>query len=157
MRSLLICLVAAFTVATTSSLPASQAEPSLEEQFRTLETRWMDALAARDVKVLEETLAREFTIIGAGSTLDDVAADRRQWLDVGLKRQFPRHDVRIVKVTRAGETAVVQCILTGEYPPMPWIPKGGTLRFLVTDTWIMRDGRWQVLARHSSLPPEAAR
>jgi hypothetical protein len=50
---------------------------------------------------------------------------------------------------------VVQCVLKGDYPPMPWIPEGGTLEFLITDTWIHRDGRWQVIARHSSLPAEA--
>ena len=142
---------------TTPGGLAAQSEPSIEEQFRRLEVRWMDALAAKDVKILEDTLAREFTIIGAGSTVGDLTSDRQQWLALSQKRPWPKHDVRIVKVTRAGDAAVVQCVLTGEYPPMPWIPKGGTLRLLTTDTWVQRDGRWQVLARHSSLPAEASR
>jgi hypothetical protein len=136
---------------------AAQTGPSLEAQFHQLEQRWMDALANKDVAVLEATLAQGFTIIGAGSTLDDPATGRHEWLDVGLKRPFPKHTVKIIGVTRAGDTAIVQCILTGDYPPMPWIPKGGTLQFLITDTWILRDSRWQVLARHSSLPPEPKR
>lgn len=136
---------------------AAQPEPSLEQQFHKLELRWMDALADKDVAVLEDTLAPGFTIIGAGSTLDDATTTRQQWLDVALKRPWPKHTVKIVKVTRAGDTVIVQCILTGEFPPMPWIPKGGTLQFLTTDTWVQRDGRWQVLARHSSLPPEPKR
>ena len=135
---------------------AAQPQLSPEEQFHQLEVQWMDALAGKDAKVLEATLAPGFTIIGAGSTFEDAVATRQQWLDVGLKRPFPKHTVKILKVTRSGDTAIVQSILTGEYPPMPWIPKGGTLQFLITDTWIQRDGRWQVLARHASLPATPA-
>lgn len=116
----------------------------------------MDALAAKDAAALEAMLAREFTIIGVGSIPADATSNRQQWLDLALKRPFPRHDVRMLQVTRAADVAVVQCILTADYP-MPWIPNGGTLQLLVTDTWILRDGRWQVLARHSSLPPESAK
>jgi hypothetical protein len=146
----LVVIVSAFA---NGGWSAAQPDPSLNVQFHQLEVRWMDALANKDVAVLEDTLAPGFTIIGAGSTVDDAATGRQQWLDVGLKRPFPKHTVKIVGVTRTGDTAVVQCILTGDYPPMPWIPKGGKLQFLVTDTWILREGRWQVLARHSSLPP----
>ena len=115
----------------------------------------MDALAAKDKEKLEATLAAEFSIIGAGSTLDDVVGERGPWLEVAMQRPWPKHEVRILKVTRFGEAAVVQCVLTGDYPPMPWIPEGGTLRFLTTDTWVHLDRHWQVIARHSSLPPKA--
>ena len=134
--------------------PAFASDPaaSAEERFRALELKWMDALAGKDTGVLEQVLAEEFTIIGAGSPLGDPVATRRQWLDVGLKRPFPKHAVRVLSVHELGNVAVVHCILTADYPPMPWKPEGGTLDFLVTDTWVNRDGRWQVVARHSSLP-----
>lgn len=135
----------------------SQAGSSPEQQFHALEVRWMDALSAKDAATLEEMLAPGFTIIGAGSTLDNATATRQEWLEVGLKRPFPKHTVKILNVTRVGETAVVQSILTGDYPPMPWVPKGGTLQFLTTDTWVQREGKWQVLARHSSVPPAPGR
>ena len=153
---LLAGLVALVGMFADSRPLVQQSATAIEEQFHKLEIRWMDALSNKDVPVLEETLAPGFTIIGAGSTLDDATATKEQWLAVGLKRPFPRHTVKILKVSRVGDTAVVQCILTGEYPPMPWIPKGGTLQFLITDTWIQREGRWQVLARHSSLPTAPA-
>ena len=154
---LFVGFVALVGVFARSGWSAAQPGPSLETQFHQLEQRWMDALANKDAAVLEEILAPGFTIIGAGSTLDDPATGRQQWLEVGLKRPFPKHTIKIISVTRAGDAAVVQCILTGDYPPMPWVPKGGTLQFLITDTWILRDSRWQVLARHSSLPPEPKR
>lgn len=138
-------------LATGSSL-ADDPRIAPEERFRALELKWMDALADKNVGVLEEVLAKEFTIVGAGSSLEDPIATRRQWLEVGLKRPFPKHAVRVLSVHELQDAAVVHCILTADYPPMPWIPEGGTLNFLVTDTWVHRDGRWQVVARHSSLP-----
>ena len=153
MQKSLVAVAVIVSSLATAAMSPRQAE-SLEERFRLLETRWMDALASKDAKTLESLLAREFTIMGLGSTLEDPTTTRREWLDVGLKRPFPKHQVKIIDVTDAGDTAVVQCILTADYPPMPWIPEGGTLRVLVTDTWILRDGRWQVLARHASRPAE---
>lgn len=136
----------------TASALADDLQVAPEERFRELELKWMDALADKDAGALEQLLAEEFTIIGAGSPLEDPIATREQWLEVGLARPFPRHTVRVLSVHELAHAAVVHCILTADYPPMPWIPEGGTLSFLVTDTWVYRDGRWQVVARHSSLP-----
>ena len=142
-------------LAAVSALPgASQTAP--HERFRLLERKWMTALADKNVAVLQKMLAREFTIIGVGSSVEDPTSTRQQWLDVALKRPFPKHEVRVLSVHQLPQAAVVQCVLTGDYPPMPWIPQGGTLNFLVTDTWVYRDGRWQVVARHSSLPEKVA-
>ncbi len=144
----------AFLMALLTALPAFADKPSItpEEQFLQLELKWMDALAEKDVAVLEKTLATEFTIIGVGSTAEDAIGTRQEWLEVGLKRSFPKHQVRILKVHQLSKVAVVHGVLTADYPPMPWAPKGGTLSFLITDTWVHRDERWQVVARHSSLP-----
>ena len=131
---------------------ASSPDVAPEERFRDLELRWMDALAEKDAAALDQILAEEFTIIGAGSSLEEPVATRQQWLDVGLKRPFPKHAVRVLAVHQLDGVAVVHCVLTADYPPMPWTPEGGTLNFLVTDTWVYRDARWQVIARHSSFP-----
>ena len=155
-KGLLVGWLIVVSVVSSLAWPGEQEGASPEEQFHTLEVGWMDALASKDLPALEATLAPGFTIIGAGSTISDATSSRQQWLDLALKRPFPKHTVKILKVTRSGETAVVQCILTGDYPPMPWTPTGGTLQFLITDTWIQREGKWQVLARHSSLPPAPA-
>jgi hypothetical protein len=145
---------AVFSLGLLATVSALAGDPKIapEERFRELELKWMDALANKNVNALEQILAREFTIIGAGSPLEDPIATRQQWLEVGLKRPFPKHAVRVLSVHELQGAAVVHCILTADYPPMPWIPEGGTLNFLVTDTWVNRDGRWQVVARHSSLP-----
>lgn len=122
------------------------------EEFTRLERLWMDALAAKDEPTLQRILASEFTIIGAGSTVEDVVGDRVSWLRLALSRPFPKHEVTNVRVTRAADVAVVQCVLSADYPPSSLTPEGGRLQFLTTDVWVKRESGWRVLTRHSSLP-----
>ena len=139
---------------------ASQSAPAVTDvaEFTRLELQWMDALAAKDEATLQALVAPEFRIIGAGSTAEDLTNDRASWLRVGLSRPFPRHEVSNVKVTRLADVAIVQCVLSVTYPPRSLTPEGGRLDFLTTDVWAKRDGRWQVVSRHSSLPrPPVAR
>lgn len=125
------------------------------EHFTTLERQWMDALAAKDEPTLQRMMAQEFSITGAGSTTDDPGGDRASWIRLALSRPFPKHDLSKVRVTRVDDVAVVQCLLSGTYPPKSLTAEGGRLQFLVTDVWVQREGRWQVLTRHASLalPP----
>ena len=155
-RAHFVAAVFSLGLLATASALAGDPQIAPEERFRELELKWMDALAEKDTAVLESILAKEFTIIGVGSNLDDPVGTRQEWLDVGLKRPFPQHKVRVLKVHQLPEFAVVHAVLTADFPPMPWIPEGGTLNFLITDTWVYRDGRWQVIARHSSLPAKSS-
>jgi hypothetical protein len=147
--------IVVFVVATSLLTACASSEPppvADVDHFSALEKRWMDALAAKDVHTLEELLAPEFSIIGAGSTADRRTASRASWLEVGLKRPFPRHNITDVRVTLLGAAAVVQLNLTGDYPPNSLTIEGGTVTFLITDVWVNRAGKWQVVSRHSSLP-----
>ena len=149
-----IVLYAVVIAACVVSAASSGAQRSAEEQFLELEQGWLDALAKKDAAKLEATLAPEFTIVGAGSTAGNMVGDRAGWLKLSGLRPWPRHEVKIVKVNKIDRTAVVHCVLTAEYPPNSITSKGGLITFLVTDTWVERGGRWQVLSRHSSLPAE---
>ena len=147
--------VIAYVVVIAASLicaASAGAQRSPEDQFLELEQGWMDALAKKDMAKLEATLAPEFTIVGAGSRADDMVGDRASWLRLAGLRPWPRHEVKVVKVNKLDRTAVVHCVLAAEYPPNSITAKGGLITFLVTDTWVERGGRWQVLSRHSSLP-----
>jgi len=135
------------------TLPAQSGPPAPDvEQFTQLERQWMDALAAKDEATLQKIVADEFTIVGAGSTPDALTTDRASWMRVALLRPFPKHEISNVRVTRFGDVAIVQCVLTGVYPPKSLTPEGGSLTFLTTDVWANRRGAWQVVSRHSSLP-----
>lgn len=141
----------AVVVASLICAASVNAQGSVEEQFRELEQGWMDALAKKDVVKLEATLAPEFTIVGVGSSAGDMVGHRADWLKLSSRRPWPRHEVKIIKVNKLDSIAVVHCVLVGEYPPQSITAKGGVITFLVTDTWVERGGRWQVLSRHSSL------
>jgi len=146
-------VMAAFVVTAQPAAPGDDVAA-----FTRLELQWMDALAAKDQAALESLLAPEFSIVGVGSTVDDFTSDRASWLRLAVARPWPKHEVRHVKVTRVGETAVVQLVLSGTYPPKSLTQEGGKLDFLVTDVWARRQGTWQVVSRHSSLPrPPVAR
>jgi hypothetical protein len=145
-----------FWLALSLTLTAQPGAPqSRIEEFTRLERQWMDALAAKDEAALQKIVAPEFTIVGAGSTPDDMVTDRASWMRVALLRQFPKHEVTNLRVTRVSDVAIVQCVLTGTYPPKSLTQEGGTLTFLTTDVWANRSGAWQVISRHSSLaqPP----
>jgi hypothetical protein len=129
--------------------PAAAADVA---EFTRLELQWMDALAAKDETTLQAIVAPEFKIIGTGSTVDGLTTDRTAWMRVGLARPFPKHEVSNVQVTRVADVAIVQFVLSGTYPPRSLTPEGGRLDFLTTDVWAKRDGKWQVVSRHSSLP-----
>lgn len=154
-RSRLVVAMFSLGLLVMGSAFAGDPKIAAEERFRELELKWMDALAEKNIDVLGQVLAEEFTIIGVGSSLEDPIGTRQHWLALALKRPFPKHAVRVLSVHELPGVAVVHCVLTAVYPPMPWKPEGGTLNFLVTDTWVYRDGRWQVVARHSSLPVES--
>jgi len=143
-------LALSLTFAAQPGAPASDVE-----EFTRLERQWMDALAAKDEATLAKIVAPEFTIVGTGSTPDDMVADRASWMRIALLRPFPKHEVTNLRVTRVGGVAIVQCVLAGIYPPKSLTQEGGTLRFMTTDVWANRSGSWQVISRHSSLaqPP----
>lgn len=150
-KVILIAFLALLPTAVVAQDTATAAA-TVEEQFHQRELAWMNALADKNAQSLEAILAPEFSIIGATSSLEDPIGTREAWLSIGLKRPFPRHEVKILNVTTVGDTAVVQAALSATYPPSPFAPEGGPVSFLVTDTWVKRGGNWQVVTRHASFP-----
>lgn len=110
----------------------------------------MDAWRRLDYPRLEEILAPEFTLTSART---DQLVERDQWmrfLDQARNESFAYSDYRIDVF---GDAAVVRS-------RMRQVATLGDQRwddtFLLTDIWIRRNGRWQVVARHSSTPPSKA-
>ena len=141
--------VIAMIVAITIVARAQEADPP---DFLTLETAWAEALAGQNVEELEALLLQEFAIVGANSTIDDALGTRGSWLANAVKYPWPQHEVRVLRVSRDGDTAVVHAVWTADYPPRSITAEGGRLSFLISDTWVLRENSWRVLARHSSLP-----
>jgi hypothetical protein len=115
-----------------------------------LQNEWMAAWQRLDYDRLEEILAPEFTLTSARS---DRLVDRAEWLrllDQVRNESFEYSDF-IVQVFR--DAAVVKSRLSqvARVGTQPW-----NETFMLTDVWIRRNGRWQVVARHSSTPPAKA-
>ena len=123
---------------------------SEEQELIDLQVAWMDAWRREDREALEAILAPEFTLTSART---DQIADRAAWLgmlDRVKNESFEYNDFRIDVF---GDAAVVKSRLrqVARVDDKPW-----NATFMLTDVWIRRGGRWQVVARHSSTPPAKA-
>jgi ketosteroid isomerase-like protein len=112
-----------------------------------LQQEWMDAWRRDDRPRLEEILAPEFTLTSART---DQLVDRASWLgmlDQVRNESFTYEDMRVAVF----EDAAVVWSRLNQVATVDGKPWNAT--FMLTDVWIRRDGRWQVVARHSSTPP----
>jgi ketosteroid isomerase-like protein len=124
--------------------------PDLERTLVDLQHEWMDAWRRDDRARLEEILAPEFTLTSART---DRLVDRAEWLrllDTTRGVSFAYSDVHVQVF---GDAAVVKSRLTqvATVGGQPW-----NATFMLTDVWVRREGRWQVVSRHSSTPPSKA-
>ncbi len=115
-----------------------------EEEILRRANEWMEAVRQKDIEALESMLAREYMLQAPGIG----RMPRDQWLgaiDVYDIRSFEFDDVQVHIYE---STAVMRSRYTQEATY-----QGGdrSAEFLVTDVWNRRDGRWQVVTRHTSV------
>ncbi|MGH9824668.1 MAG: DUF4440 domain-containing protein [Blastocatellia bacterium] len=128
--------------AATTTAPSSP-----DQEFLKLEQDWMGAVGKHDQDSLRKLTADEFTLTSAYSTgdLSNKADFLKNAAEVnGL--EFTYHDFA---VHTYGDLAVVKTRLKSSYTA------GGQERggdFLITDVWVKKEGQWQMMTRHSSLP-----
>jgi ketosteroid isomerase-like protein len=108
----------------------------------------MEAWVGRDLNACAQILADEFVIV---SSLGGMLADKASWLEHAQGplegKTFAFEDFRIQQY---GDVVVVHCMYHQEATARgrDW---SGTFR--MTDVWVRRDGRWQVVSRHSTMLP----
>ena len=115
-----------------------------------LEREWMNAWLARDRDTCARILADDFLLTSARGVL----MTKAEWLaalDSIVGESFQWEEIR---VRPFGDVAVVHC-RTRQRASVAGHDWSG--RFLLTDVWVRRDGRWQVASRHGTGPlPDAA-
>lgn len=117
---------------------------STRERLAGAEQAWLDAYSANDRETLVHVLANEFALVlpdGTVVTRDDVIGGR----DLGgLLEGVPTRytDNRIIRVVRDW-----MAVISGTYAS-PHEARTPAERVGYTDTWVRRDGRWQLLASH---------
>lgn len=121
-----------------------------EQTLIDLQNAWMDAWRRLDYQRLDEILAPEFTLTSARS---DRLVDRAEWLRLLDQVRGESFEYSDFLVQIFGDAAVVKSRLSqvATVGDKPW-----NATFMLTDVWVRREGRWQVVARHSSMPPAKA-
>ena len=113
------------------------------------ERRWAESVATGDSSTVERILADDFLGVdpkGARYDKTKMIADTRN-----AQQYFVSNRLNEVKVRFYGDTAIAQ----GDES---WQRRTGERgRFVWTDTWIRRNGRWQIVAAEDLIAPESPR
>jgi len=123
------------------------ADEDAREELRQLEHEWMQAHQQRDEARLEDLVAEGFRFTAIH--LNPEPMSREQWMGAALGgytiTTFAFEDM---EVDVFGETAVI-------HSRYSQIASYSTVNlsnvFRLTDVWSKHSGRWQVVARHSSV------
>jgi ketosteroid isomerase-like protein len=112
------------------------------------ERQWAESVATGDTSAIERILADDFI----GVDPEGRQYSKQQMIDE--TRNAPKHFVsnhlNDVKVRFYGDTAIAHGSET-------WEKRSGEReRFVWTDTWIRRAGRWQIVAAEDLIAPEKA-
>lgn len=127
--------------------------PSVAQDVATitaLEDRWSRAFLNKDIAFLESIVAPEFEVHGwRGGRYAFTARDR--WMQGARTWDFKEHPSQVLHVRVYGDTAVatVKGKLVADLSGRPLRNN----EWVVTDTWLRRNGRWQVIFRYADTLP----
>jgi ketosteroid isomerase-like protein len=120
-----------------------------ERYIREGESQWAESVASGDSSVVERILADDFVGVDPGGKLYDKAkmiADTRD-----ASKYFASNHLNEVKIRFYGATAIAQ-------GNESWQRRTGERgRFVWTDTWLRRNGRWQIVGAEDLTVPEESR
>ena len=127
---------------------ATAAPDAQSDEIARLETKWGEAFVARDFDFIESIVAPEYRLVVAAPDGSFNIATRPGWM--ANAKAFTHHafTVETVDVNRAGDTAVASARGRWTVTMQPGT-QPRPIRFFVTDTWVRRDGKWQVIHRYS--------
>lgn len=131
---------------------ASQPRATREAAEKTLvalERKWMESLRQRDASALSQLISDDFTLVSPRLVV--AAGGRDKYFEHAMRElNLTSYDFEGLTVRLYGRTAVVSGRLrqSAGVAGEDW---GGS--YIFTDVWVARDGAWQVVSRHASLPP----
>ena len=118
-----------------------QNQKSAEQYIRDSEAQWAEASASGDTSVLQRILADDFIGVDPfdGSLYDKAKeiADTREHHSDYISNHLDQVNIRFF-----GNTAVAQG--SESWERRSGEPRRG--RFVWTDTWLLRNGKWQIVA-----------
>jgi hypothetical protein len=114
-----------------------------------LEREWRDALCSKDMEKLRDLVHPDFVLIGTRST-GPFMMHRDDWLDA-----IQRRDVDAIELEVRDATALDKVIVGTVQAKWRVKYLGRVIEdcVLLTDVWVLDEGRWQAIRRHSTPAP----
>ena len=136
--------VAAAPGADSAAAPASSAA-TLTEDIRAAENAWRIGLTGGDTVELGRITAPGFTMVGSTGPASTVTrANLMKQISQG-EVQADSSSVSDLTVNGSGDSATADLTFFWRVSRMGKAAKAETMK--VTDTWVKRDGRWQLASR----------
>jgi ketosteroid isomerase-like protein len=125
----------------------NSATADAERYIKESESQWAESVASGDTAPIKRFLADDFL----GVDVDGSHYDKAKAIaDLTAGHNFISNHLVDIKVRFYGDAAVAQ-------GSESWVRRNGNPkrgRFVWTDTWIKRDGQWQVVAAEDLIAPE---
>jgi len=122
-----------------------------ERYIRESESQWAEAVANGDVSVVQRILSDDFIGVDAGDGHLYPKAEAISWIQTHHAEYLSNH-LDDAKVRFFGNTAVAQG--SESWERRIGTPRKG--RFVWTDTWLLRNGHWQIIAAEDLIAPPLA-
>ena len=145
MRAVFLTIFIALSVAAQQSATTTA---DAERYIRDSESQWAEAVSNGDVSVVQRILADDYIGVDAG---DGHLYDKAEGVSFIREHhsEFISNHLDDVKVRFFGNTAVAQGSESWERRTSE--PRRG--RFVWTDTWVLRNGQWQIVAAEDLIAP----
>jgi putative salt-induced outer membrane protein len=140
--AVLFVILSVLVGVTGSAQETSQQAAEVHESFLSLECAVARAMHEKDRPTLEAILADEYVLRGN----PDIS--RETWIQNALTLCWGDHsDIERFEARELGDAMVASFVSTFHRDPFTCRP--ATIRSLVTDVWVQRDGKWRLLVRHA--------
>ena len=138
----LLCLLMFAPVVAEAQGTKDKRQPSVEAQLTSLVRQWDEAIVKRDTATLDRLLASEFKFVGGRNKAEYLDSIKTQATDAVTSAVSTDLEVLFY-----GSTAVVTGLdtISGQDKGQPY-----TAKWLYTDVWVKRAGRWQCVRTHAS-------
>jgi ketosteroid isomerase-like protein len=145
----ILATIALSSAAASKAQPAPTAAEDTSAEIRRLENEWIRSMREQDLAALDRVLAPDFTytVAVAGRPLSTIDRDAYIHRAKGYAVSASHFEENLVRAY--GDVAVVS---SRYFQTATLHGKDRSAEFLLTDTWVRRDGQWKAAARVSSRP-----
>jgi hypothetical protein len=119
------------------------------EVIEGLENEWRDALCQKDMEKLRSLVHPDFVLIGSRSTGPFVMT-RDEWLDAIQRREVVAIEIEIRDATTLDQVMVGTIQARWRLKYLGRIIEDCVL---LTDVWVLDEGSWRAIRRHSTPAP----